>query len=60
MCKRAMEKELFESFNIRVMLVLWQGKIKMMESRIDDSWRKVFNESGKAIGMKNGENAVWE
>ena len=32
----------------------------MMESRIDDSWRKVFDESGKAMGMKNGENMVWE
>ena len=32
----------------------------MMESRVDDSWRKVFNESGKAMDMKNGENAIWE
>ena len=60
MQKRVMEKELFESFDIRVTLVLWQGKIETMESRVDDSWRKVFDESGEAMGMKNGENAVWK
>ena len=31
-----------------------------MESRIDDSWRKVFDKGGETMGMKNGENAVWE
>ena len=55
-----MEKELFKSFDIKVILVLWQGKIETTESRVDDSWRKVFNESGKAMDMKNGENMVWE
>ena len=32
----------------------------MMESRIDDYWRKVFNESGEAMGMKDGEDMVGE
>ena len=32
----------------------------MMEGRIDDCWRKVFDERGKAMGMKGGENAVGE
>ena len=31
-----------------------------MEDRIDDCWRKVFDESGEAMGMKDGENAVGE
>ena len=60
MSKRAMEKELFKSFDIKVILVLWQGKIETTESRVDDSWRKIFDESGEAMGMKNGENMVWE
>ena len=51
---------MLESFNIRVMLVLWQGKIKMTKSRIDDSWKKVFDKGSETMGMKNGENAVWE
>ena len=29
-----------------------------MEGRIDDCWRKVFNESGEAMDMKDEENAV--
>ena len=29
-----------------------------MESRIDDCRRKVFNESGEAMGMKDGEDTV--
>ena len=57
---RMMEKELFESFDIRVTLVLWHGKIKTMESRIDDSCRKVFDEGGEAMDIKNGKNTVWE
>ena len=41
-------------------MVLWQGKIKTTKSRIDDSWRKVFNKGSKTMGMKNGENMIWE
>ena len=49
---------MFELFNIRVMLVLWEGEIKTTEGRIDDCWRKVFDEGGKTMGIKDGENAV--
>ena len=31
-----------------------------MESRIDDSRRKVFDKGGETMGMKNRENVVWE
>ena len=60
MCKRVMEQELFELFDIRVTLVLWQGKIKTTESRVDDSRRKVFDKGSETMGVKNGENAGWE
>ena len=30
----------------------------MTEGRIDDCWRKIFNERCEAVGMKHGENAV--
>ena len=30
----------------------------MAEGRVDDCWRKVFNESGEAMDMKDEENAV--
>ena len=30
----------------------------MMEGRVDDCWRKAFDESGKAMDMKDGENIV--
>ena len=32
----------------------------MTECGVDGCWRKVFNESGKTMGMKDGENAVGE
>ena len=60
MCKRVMEQELFELFDIRVTLVLWQGKIKTLKSRINDSWRKVFDKGSKIMGVKNEENTVWK
>ena len=31
-----------------------------MESRINDCWRKVFDDRGEAMDMKDGENAVGE
>ena len=32
----------------------------MMESRINDSRREVFDKGSETMGMKNRENAVWE
>ena len=32
----------------------------MTEGRIDDCWRKIFDESGKTMGMKDGQNMVGE
>ena len=32
----------------------------MTESRVDDSRRKVFDKGNETMGVKNGENAVWE
>ena len=32
----------------------------MTEGRVDDCWRKVFNESDEAMDMKNGEDVVGE
>ena len=31
-----------------------------MKGRIDDCWRKGFNERGKAVDIKDVENAVGE
>ena len=44
---------MLKSFNIRVMLVLWQGKIKATESRINDGRREVFDKGGETMGMKD-------
>ena len=32
----------------------------MTKSKIDDSWKKVFDKGSETMGMKNGENTVWE
>ena len=47
------QKELINLFYIGIVLVLRKREVNMTKNRVDNVWFKIFNESAKAMSMKN-------